>query len=477
MASIDQPATPVSPASVLVGFNFRVPPVIVPILAVALIVRLALASLPGFSIDLGTFQAWSQRLAADKPWDFYQPGEFTDYAPGYMYVLWMVGELNRILHFNPDQWQYILKVPAIVADVASTYLVYRMLEKTSPARQLGATLAYAFFPPALLVGAFWGQVDSILAFFLLLSVYFLSKDRPVAASVAYTIGFLVKPQAVAALPILAFWILRNYAPKFNGLLPTELPWTWIKCTVIPLALLLVLITPFFEYQPWKLFTVLNDSTNVYKTNSFWAYNFWNTGGLFKMGFKPDISYTSSDGTSYVATTFLGIQTRYWGWLLFASAIAAILYMLRNARSTGLLALGVGLSMMAFYLFLTRMHERYVFGALLPLLVACALVHSRVLWGLFTAAAAIHFVNLYHVFGYYYFFNANEQAKYPDWAIWPGFYHWLEREHNIPIFSQLSFIGALEAVQIFSILFVMTFCGFLAYLLYVEVLRRPPEEAT
>ncbi|MEK7248201.1 MAG: hypothetical protein AAB092_06980, partial [Chloroflexota bacterium] len=135
-----------------------------------------------------------------------------------------------------------------------------------------------------------------------------------------------------------------------------------------------------------------------------------------------------------------------------------------------------LGVMAFYLFLTRMHERYVFGAFLPLLVACALLHSRVLWGLFVAAATVHFINLYHVFGYYYLFSDTEKARYPDWTRWPSFYHWFEREHNIPVLSQFSFIGAPEALQIFSVILVTSFVGFLAYVLYMN-LRPPPTEAT
>jgi Gpi18-like mannosyltransferase len=477
MASIDQPAPSLSPASPLVAFNFRIP-ILVPIFAVALIIRLLLASLPGFDIDLGTFRAWSERLANGNPWNFYQPGEFTDYAPGYMYVLWLIGELNEVFHFNQDQWEYILKIPAIVADLASTYLVYRMLDKQSPTTQLSATIIYAFFPPALLVGAFWGQVDSILAFFLLLTVYFLSKERPLAAAVAYTVGFLVKPQSIAALPFLAFWILRTYAPKFSGIVPQEVPWTWIKCTLVPLAVLLVLITPFFEYQPWKFIDVLSDSANVcsYKVNSFWAYNFWNTGGIFQMGFKPDVS-TACSGDQVIGTTFLGLETRYWGWLLFASAIGTILFLFRHARSPGLLALGTALSMMAFYLFLTRMHERYVFGAFLPLLVACALLHSRILWGLFVATAAIHFINLYHVFGWYYLFNDSQENRYPAFLRWDHFFDWLERPHNIPILSRFSFIGAPEALQIFSVMFVTAFVGFLVYAFYMNLERPPPPEAT
>jgi Gpi18-like mannosyltransferase len=472
MASIEQPAPPLSPAVSLVRFNITVPRVIIPMLGVALVLRLLLASVPGFDVDLGTFRGWSDRLATDDPWNFYRPGEFTDYAPGYMYVLWLIGELNKVLHFNQDQWEYILKIPAIIADLASAYLVYRMLDKESPVRQLTATAIYAFFPPALLVGAFWGQVDSILAFFLLYTVYFLSKDRPVAAAVAYTIGFLVKPQSIAALPFFAFWILRNYAvgPRAN-------PRVIAQCIVVPLAVMLALITPFFEYQPWKFIDVLQSSASTcsYRVNSFWAYNFWNTGGLFKMGFKPDET-TACSGNQVFATTFLGIRTQIWGWFLFGSMIVSIILLLRNQRSTGMLALGTGLSMMAFYLFLTRMHERYVFGAFLPLLVACALIHSRVLWALFAATATVHFVNLYHVFGYYYLFNSEHTSRYPDVLLYPDLYHWLEREHNIPILSKFSFIGAPEALQIFSVIFVTAFVGFLVYLGYLNLQRRPPPEA-
>lgn len=473
MAELERPAPSLSPATLLVDFNFRIPS-LVPLMAAALLIRLLLASLPGFGVDNGTFQAWSQDLAAHQPWNFYKPHQFTDYAPGYMYVLWMIGELDKLMHFNHDQWVYILKIPAIVADLASAYLVYRMLEKQGPLAQLGATVIYLFFPPALLIGAFWGQVDSILAFFLLLSVYFISRDKPVAGAVAFMIGFLVKPQAIAALPFLAFWIMRRYPPKLGERF--EVPRVWLECAAVPLVLLLVLIIPFFEYKPWRLITVLYQATDVenYRVNSFWAYNFWNTGGLFKMGFKCDLANHCS-GTS-VATEFLGVSTRYWGLLLFASSIAAILYVFRNARDTGMLALGTALSVMAFYMFLTRMHERYVYAAFLPLLVACALVKSRVLWAAFVATAGIHFLNLYHVFGYYYLFSDQYRADYPGYTRWPGLYHWLEKQHNIPLFSHLSFIGGLEAVQIFSILFVTGFVGMMALAYYLNEERRAPPGA-
>jgi hypothetical protein len=68
------------------------------------------------------------------------------------------------------------------------------------------------------------------------------------------------------------------------------------------------------------------------------------------------------------------------------------------------------------------------------------------------------------------------SRYPDVLLYPDLYHWLEREHNIPILSKFSFIGAPEALQIFSVIFVTAFVGFLVYLGYLNLQRRPPPEA-
>ncbi len=452
MANLEAHAGPPPVSTDLVKFSVRLPGIEI-LLAAGLALRLSLAFLPGFGVDIGTFQAWANQLANDGPWNFYNTTSFTDYAPGYMYVLWFIGEANQIFSFTPDQYEYILKLPSIIADIASAYLIYLMLAQQRPGVRLGATALYVLFPAALLIGPIWGQVDSILAFFLLLSVYYIGRDRPVHGAVAFTIGFLMKPQAIAALPFLAFWIIRDNWGNWRPI---------ILCTVVPLLVMLVLITPFFEFQPWRLVEVLYDATNVasYRVNSFWAYNFWNFGGLFEQGFKCDLPGScANSGDEARATEWYGIATRYWGLAFFALAIGAVVGSLRKARGTGYLALGVALSVMAFYFFLTRMHERYVFAAFLPLLVAAVLIHSRLLWGMFVVLAVSHFVNLYHVYGYY----------YPNDLRVEGLYDWLEKSDLFGVDFPL--LGRLETVQFFSILMV---ASFLVLLLgtFIRLERRP-----
>lgn len=490
-----------SPGGISMEFAFRLPAIAV-VLAGGLVLRLLVAFLQAFQIDTGTFHAWSNQLATSDPWNFYETDFFTDYAPGYMYVLWLFGELNQVFNFSLSAFEYLLKLPSIAADVASAYLLYLFLKDQRPIYRVGAAALYLVFPPVLLIGPIWGQVDSLLAFFLLLSIYFIGRERPVAGALAYTIGFLIKPQIIAALPFLAFWIMRRcrsgepiqpsiqlitglsivamgiaglvlvdeepraaYRLVFGGVtavgavealrgiarmamdtwesgvgfaardLLVSFP-SWYQAVGFSLALAIVLIIPFFTYKPWQIIGQLYEANEVYPVNSFFAYNFWNIGGLFE-GFKPDIGGTELQPNE---GTFLGIDHRLWGGFLFAVASGVIVFTMRKSEGSGALALGTALCVLVFYLFMTRMHERYLFAFFLPFLAAAVALHSRILIGLFAALGTIHFLNLYHVYVYYQC-DPTHQCELK----WSRFYRWFEQTNNLGT--------GLDTVQVLSILLV------------------------
>ncbi len=61
-------------------------------LLTALSIRLLAAALSkGFGSDIACFAAWADRIFQVGPGNFYSPEIFTDYPPGYMYVLWLIG--------------------------------------------------------------------------------------------------------------------------------------------------------------------------------------------------------------------------------------------------------------------------------------------------------------------------------------------------------------------------------------------------
>jgi Gpi18-like mannosyltransferase len=388
---MDTEAAGTSP--IRIDFTIPVSP-IAGILAVGLLVQLSMAFLPGFGVDLGTFQFWGVQLAEHGPWEFYTPEPFPDWAPGYLYVLWFFGELDSVFHFSGHLFWYILKTPSIAADLASAYLLYRILEGQKDGIRLGAAALYLLHPVVLLVGPVWGQVDSILAFFLLLTVYYLARDRILMAAVVFTVGFLFKPQAVAALPVFVFWGLRSEVRQVLPTLPDAADGlsraiafgrglaarVW-PVVVASLAAAFLMVLPFFPTNPLGIIDQLKDAGELYPYNSFYAYNFW---GLTDW-LKPD------------DLTFWGLAYRWWGIILYAAASLSIIWTFRDAKGPGLLALATALTVLAFYLFMTRMHERYMFPSLLLLLTAAAALKSRPLWAVFGVLSLVQFFNVYYAY--------------------------------------------------------------------------------
>jgi ABC-type spermidine/putrescine transport system permease subunit I len=100
----------------------------------------------------------------------------------------------------------------------------------------------------------------------------------------------------------------------------------------------------------------------------------------------------------------------------------------------------------------------------------ALLHSRVLWAAFIATAVIHFLNLYHVFSYYYLFAPNEMQNYPGWTQFDWLYNDFIAKSDILGFEVpllgTGFENRLETVQLLAILLLVSFLAMFpaAYLL-------------
>ncbi len=355
--------------------------------------RLWLAHYDGLQADLRLYQRWAYELSYDWPPNYYDHA-FTDYLPLYLYVLEGIGLFSRWVYtFNEPQWWYAFKIPPIIADLASAYLLYVFLASRPERTRLLAAATYLFLPTVLFIGAFWGQTDSLLALGLLACVYFVIKKMPVATAVAFTLVFFMKPLAIAALPLLAVWILRDYPPR-----------VWLKCTLVAFALSFVLVLPFFPSHPWGIFNEAYEDTSNTTYSALGTYNFFGIFGWLRQDSE---------------TTF-GISWHNWGFILTIIAELCLLPAFWRARTPGAYALGVALAMLASYTFLSRMHERYMFAAFLPLLAACFFYNRKLLWGSFIALTVVQFCQLY--LSYYTLSDSGppawmSSARLVEWLTW------------------------------------------------------------
>ena len=190
------------------------------LLLAALALRLVLAyQVEGYQVDINCFRAWSGRMAAVGPTRFYDEGYFCDYPPGALLALWPIGLI--ILELWPSTLMFqglnllsegmslvILKLVPILCDLIGAVWLFAFARKRlSPKASVCLALLYAFNPAALVNGAAWGQMDSLLALLMMLTASQAIRHRWKAAVPLFVVGALVKPQALLLAPVALVWLL------------------------------------------------------------------------------------------------------------------------------------------------------------------------------------------------------------------------------------------------------------------------------
>ena len=101
-----------------------------------LLLRLVIAYviMPGEGLgnDLRLFTTWATTLVSVGPAHFYWTSSFADYPPGYLYVLWVMGNIASVIagvigSTTIEVIQPLLKLPAILVDVLIALLLFRAL--------------------------------------------------------------------------------------------------------------------------------------------------------------------------------------------------------------------------------------------------------------------------------------------------------------------------------------------------------------
>ena len=98
-----------------------------------------------------------------------------------------------------------LRLPAIVADTASLWLVSRIFaDRLNEPTIRWALLLLAISPTLILVSGFHGNTDPVVMFFILLSVWLTQSNRDWTAGAAFGAAMCVKILPLIVLPVLIF---------------------------------------------------------------------------------------------------------------------------------------------------------------------------------------------------------------------------------------------------------------------------------
>jgi len=272
----------------------------------------------------------------------------------------------------------LFKLPAIFFDLGLAYLCYLFARQLFPKDKRKHFLAAALIllhPVFFYNSAFWGQIEAIPIFFLMAAVYLLMFSKHNYLSITfYIFALLVKPTVLVGLPIFTIF----YVKKF-GLSKA------LKAFLFGNVIFCLFFLPFyksgnlflFPYQTYSQKVISAQSIN-FITNS--AFNFW---AVFKEVMKGKDTLL-----------FLGpLSYRTIGYLL--TALFSVIILLQFNRKNNVIVFLFQSSLFFFtaFLFLTRMHERYLIYAL-PFLLFMAL-KDRGIMKYFLIISTTIFINMYY----------------------------------------------------------------------------------
>ena len=170
------------------------------IIILGLVVRIVLGlRLRDFHSDTGLFFEWAESIYKNGPGYLYENTN-CDYPPGYMYVLWVLGMIIEWLKSIVAEYKWmvmVLKIPSIITDVLTGVLLYKIAsEKQTQGKAMLIMCLYIFNPAVILNSSVWGQVDSILAFMVLLTVYFVYRKDVFIVSIVLDRFFYKAPNYI-----------------------------------------------------------------------------------------------------------------------------------------------------------------------------------------------------------------------------------------------------------------------------------------
>ncbi|MBI2781913.1 MAG: hypothetical protein HYX55_08985 [Chloroflexi bacterium] len=316
--------------------------------------------MPGYVGDIDQFVAWVRHIAENGLPRAYD--EHLSFGPVMAYVWGFLGLLDPAFRTATDSSDLVIrilmKLPGTIADFGLAAGVAYWL-RARPAWAIVGATGLLVIPATGFVSAWWGQYESIFSLAVLVALLLAARGRDMLSVVALTIALMTKPQVAPLLIPFAGWFIAR--SSLVGL---------IRLAVVGAAVTLVLWLPFVAAGgPAKYLTGLAQfQDDFYAILSLYAWNFWwivqellGHGSLV------------NDNQAFVGP----LTFRVIGYLVTGLLLLAIGYGVWRRPTARTLALALGAAALVAFAFLTTMHERYGYAAMVFL--ALLVDDRRVRW--------------------------------------------------------------------------------------------------
>jgi Gpi18-like mannosyltransferase len=316
--------------------------------------------MPGYVGDIDQFVDWVRHIATvglPRAYD-----EQLSFGPVMAYIWAALGAIDPALRTAADSSdvavRIAMKLPATLADFGLAAAVAYGL-RAKPTWAIVGAAGVLLIPATGLVSAWWGQYESIFTLAVLVALLLAVRGRDALAVMALTVALLTKPQVAPLLIPFAGWFIAR--GSLVGL---------VRIGVIGAATAVVLWLPFVAAGgPLNYLTGLGRfQDDFYAVLSLKAWNlWWIVQELIGHG-------------ALVADNqpFAGPLTfRALGYLITGLLLLAVGYGVWRRPTSRTLALGLAAAALVAFSFLTTMHERYGYAAIVFL--ALLVDDRRVRW--------------------------------------------------------------------------------------------------
>ncbi len=359
---------------------------LIAVLLVGLALRAASITGLGHTGDLFAITGWAHDIAISGPARYYAAGGTSNY-PVLLYLLWPLGQL-----FAGEDLRVAIRALSIPFDLAIGVLLFAMVREIGLGRGIeraeragiAAAAVYVLNPAVIVAGPLWGQVDGIGALPMLAALLAIAKGRIGLASVLATLAGLVKPQFGIAAFVLVAVLLVELVRAEERLAAARRVAVAGLAAIVTFAIVMLPL----GLGPAGYLHLLSLTADRYPYASLFGFNPW----AILYGFGVD------DGGAYQ----VGI------WITGVTILLSLALLWRRRDLVGLVGVGalIGLEL---YFLPTRVHERYLFGAIV-LLAPLATVAPR-LRVPFVVLSGLFLATLLYVLGN----TPKPGVPLPDWA--------------------------------------------------------------
>lgn len=351
-------------------------PVIFGIMTVAaLLIRIPLLSDAPLQADFNNFKAWALRLADTGPVTFYAPGYYCDYPPFSMYVFWIIGKIAKLFNFSGNDFLFniLLKLPALLCDIAGAWLILALTRKKNPVLGLAVSVIYLFLPVTIYSSSYRGLIDSYYVLLILAALYLIVRqNRPEAAAALVVAAGLTKVQALAVVPVFLIYLFQKYHWK-----------RLIGVLVAGLGALVLIVLPFNLQQP---FTWIIDLYR--KQAELYPYASANVANFLAL----------LNGNNQPATTLVlpGVSFAILGYVLFLAGTVWSCYYYRQKPTWGGLLGALVMSSYSFFMFFPKLHESNLLLVLALLILLFAAYRDKRIFYIALLLSISHLLNTHVV---------------------------------------------------------------------------------